>query len=447
MISMNLHQVASLLGATLIGKPTHFKGVTTDSRTNNEGKLFIALKGDNFNGEDFVSQAIENGAVAVLCSSPQDGNVSQLIVDDTLDSLTVLAKNWAQQCSAKKIGITGSNGKTTVKNMLHSILSQSHKCFATPGNFNNEIGVPLSLCQISKRDDFAVIEMGAAQIGDIAQLVSLVSLDSACITSISAAHIGRFGSLKNIVKGKSEIFSNLNENNYAIFNPEIEELADIERGLNCKTLTFGSQEKQNVSISSEKPFVLKVSANQFYELEINLPILGKHNQQNAACAGALAASLGISGDDIKQGLEKFEAEKGRLEVLGDINNCFVINDSYNANPASMKAAIDVLAEFEGTRTLIVGDMAELGSDAKELHKETGKLAATNKIDNLIAIGKYSGQIKFGFGGSALSFKNKDEATKYIKTNWNRFGTVLFKASRSMQLETIIEKINSKGEAA
>lgn len=426
MISMNLHQVTAMIGGTLIGKPIQFRGVCTDSRKDCTGQLFVALKGDNFNGEDYCQQAIDNGAVAVLVGSSQDINSPQLICENTLTALTLLAKNWAKQCQVKIIAITGSNGKTTVKNMIKSILSVSNQCSATLGNLNNEIGVPLTLCQIDSQDKFAVIEMGAAKLGDITWLVSMVDIHTAVITNVSAAHIGRFESFENIVSEKGQIISTLGKDDFAVLPIDNDHYALWKSKTISKVISFGEDSQADVTTDSIA--------------HINLPIAGRHNQTNAACAAAIAQSCGISIEDIKTGLEKFMPASGRLENMGEVNGNVLINDTYNANPQSVMAAIDVLATYEGPTTLVLGDMAELGETSSYLHKQIGEYAHKRNITNLLTLGKDSKQASLAFSKNINHFESMDDLKNNVLSNWHKLGTTLVKGSRSMHLENLINTL-------
>jgi UDP-N-acetylmuramoyl-tripeptide--D-alanyl-D-alanine ligase len=423
---MNLHQVSSIVGGTLIGKPIQFKGVSTDSRQDCSGKLFVALSGENFNGEDYCQQAIDNGAVAVLVSHSQDINTPQVVCDDTLISLSILGKNWAKQCQTKIIAITGSNGKTTVKNMVYSILSVSNKCSATQGNLNNEIGVPLTLCGIDPLDKYAIIEMGAAKLGDISWLVTLVNIHTAVITNVSAAHIGRFETFENIVSEKGEIISTLGEDDYAVLPIDDEHYALWKDKTISNVLSFGHHSDATVNTDSIK--------------HINLPIAGKHNQTNAACAIAIAQSCDIAMHDIRKGLETFKPEAGRLENLGKHKGNTLINDSYNANPQSVKAAIDVLSEYDSPTTLVFGDMAELGEQSKVLHQEIGEYAKNKNITHLLTIGNDSIAASASFSDEPQHFTAINDLKKHLLENWNQFGTLLIKGSRSMHLEQLVNAL-------
>ncbi|MCB1603741.1 MAG: UDP-N-acetylmuramoyl-tripeptide--D-alanyl-D-alanine ligase [Gammaproteobacteria bacterium] len=446
MINMNLHQVATLTGATLIGKATQFRGISTDSREDCKGKLFVALSGPNFRGEDYCPQALKKGAVAVLVSHAQDNVASQLVCENTLECLSTIAKYWAKQCKTKIIAITGSNGKTTVKNMIHSILSLQHQCVATEGNFNNEIGVPLTLCKLSSADEFAVIEMGAAKLGDIEWLVSLVDIHTGVLTSTSAAHIGRFGSLENIVTEKGKIISTLNSNGYAILPKDNENFEKWSQSTQGNVVSFGSEKESDVRMVHENN-VFSIDIGKSVIEDIHLPIPGKHNELNAAAATAAVLTFGISAEIIKEGLEKFVPAKGRLELVGEIKGNKVINDCYNANLQSVKAAIDVLSQYDGNTTLVFGDMAELGEDSMEMHRQVGSYAKQHHVTQLLTVGNDSKFASDEFSEQPLHFASKAELEKFLMSHWQSVGTVLVKGSRSMRLETVIDNLKSMEDVA
>ena len=445
MISMNLHQAAAMIGGTLIGKPAQFRGISTDSRQNCSGKLFVALVGENFNGEEYCQAAINNGAIAVLVTSAQDVSTPQLICENSLIALSVLAKNWAKQCQSKIIAITGSNGKTTVKNMIQSILSVSHQSIATQGNLNNEIGVPLTLCNIKASDEYAVIEMGAAKLGDISWLSSLVNIHSAVITNVSTAHIGRFGSFDNIVEEKGKIVSNLNDKSFAILPIEDSNFDLWKSNTKAEIISFGTSDNADINIQTNDGLTLVIANKNI--TDIKLPVAGFHNQINAGCATAVAESLGINHVDIKIGLENFTAASGRLENLGEIDGNIIINDSYNANPMSVKAAIDVLSQYNGPTTLVFGDMAELGSDSNVLHQQVGEYAKQQNITHLLTIGKDSKRAGIAFSESIQHFNSIDTLKTNMLKNWHQLGTILVKGSRSMHLEDLIEGLRETEKVA
>jgi len=292
--------------------------------------------------------------------------------------------------------------------------------------------MPLTLCKIQAQDEYAVIEMGAAQLGDISHLTSLVDINTAAITNVSPAHIGRFGSFDNIVKEKGQIITSIGEQSFAVL-PMDDEYFEFWKGNTVgKVMSFGKHLQADVNIASLK--------------DIHLPIAGKHNLDNAACAKAIALSCNIDAQDIKKGLECFTPEAGRLENLGFINGVNIINDAYNANPNSVKAAIDVLTEISGAKTLVLGNMAELGDDSKKLHQQIGEYAQTNNITQLFCIGEQAQHACLSFTGGKC-FDDIRDLKSHLLKNWSTLGTLLVKGSRSMRLENLINALIDSEKAA
>jgi len=356
-----------------------------------------------------------------------------------------LAKNWAKQCQAKIIAITGSNGKTTVKNMLQSILSIANQCSATQGNLNNEIGVPLTLCNIHANDKYAIIEMGAAKLGDISYLVSLVDIETAVLTNVSTAHIGRFGCFENIVHEKGKIFSTQKQTQHCILPFDDDNYSTWVSASNSKVLSFGTGDGADIRIETNKIFNLLTKSDAIED--IKLPIAGQHNQLNAACAASAAISLGIDYHEIKQGLQNFVSASGRLEDLGIFNGNRIINDSYNANPQSVKAAIDVLATYNTPTTLVFGDMAELGADSQQLHRAIGQYCKQQNISHLLTIGADSKYASMAFSDNIPHFDSIKSLKNHLLKNWSQFGTILVKGSRSMHLEDLINGLIASEKVA
>lgn len=439
---MNLHQVSAIVGGNFVGKEARIQGVTTDSRGDCQGKLFVALHGEFFNGEDYCQAAVERGAAAVLVANAVEVNVPQLIVKDTLVALQAMAAAWVKQTGVKVIAITGSNGKTTVKNMLFSVLSQKYKCFATQGNFNNEIGVPLSLLSISQNDEVAVIEMGAAQIGDIAQLTDIIKPDIALVTNIGDAHIGRFGSEENIAIGKAEIYQALDADGLAIINADSPYQAEFRKKVKGSVVSFGTQADADFRLL-EKNSGYQILTRRGESLDLQLPVVGKHNYMNASAVFAVALAMHLNFDEITTGLAAFEPESGRLQWQQVNEELVVINDSYNANPAAVNAAIDVLQAQNKPTCLILGDMAELGEYSQAMHEGVGRYAGQAGLDQLLAVGSFAEHVCQGCQSTesqtqCQSFKDFGELVSYLKNNPIKQGAVLVKGSRSMRLERLID---------
>jgi len=447
MIQMNLHQVSAIVGGNFVGKEARIQGVTTDSRSDCKGKLFVALQGSFFNGEDYCQAAVENGAAAVLVANAVEVDVPQLIVKDTLVALQVMATVWVRQTGVKVIGITGSNGKTTVKNMLFSVLSQKYSCFATKGNYNNEIGVPLSLLSINQNDEVAVIEMGAAQVGDIAQLTDIIKPDIALVTNIGDAHVGRFGGVDNIAVGKAEIYQALDGNGLAVINADSQYEKDFRAKVKGQVLTFGLHESADFRLHEDSGSY-QVLTHNGENFDLQLPVLGEHNFMNATAVVVIALALHMSFEDIAMGLAAFKPEAGRLQWQKIDDGFSVIDDSYNANPTSTHAAIDVLKSQNKPTCLILGDMGELGEYSKVMHEGVGQYAAESGVDQLLAVGEFASNVCDG--SESFKSQTKKESTQcqvfravddlmiYLKENHTREGTILVKGSRSMRLERVVD---------
>lgn len=442
MIQMNLHQISAVVGGNMVGKEARIQGVTTDSRADCQGKLFVALKGDFFDGEAYCQQAVEKGAAAVLVANAVEVDVPQLIVKDTLVALQAMATAWVMQTGVKVIGITGSNGKTTVKNMLHAVLSQKYQCHATQGNFNNEIGVPLSLLSISADDQVAVIEMGAAQMGDVAALTEIIKPDIAIITNIGDAHVGRFGGVDNIAKGKAEIYQALDRNGKGVVNADCAYAEDFKQKIKGSIITFGQSADADFRLV-ETTAGYQVLTRRGESIDMALPLMGLHNFMNATAVLAIGLSMRLTVTEVMRGLHQFQGESGRLEVHDTEQGLRVIDDSYNANPTAVKAAIDVLMQAKQPTTLVVGDMLELGGMAQQLHTEVGQYAAEAGVELLLAVGEFAQDIQAGFGnkqGQCEVYQNVTDLLADVDRKIPTQGTVLVKGSRSMRLERVVKKL-------
>ncbi|MCB1583773.1 MAG: UDP-N-acetylmuramoyl-tripeptide--D-alanyl-D-alanine ligase [Xanthomonadales bacterium] len=444
MIQMNLHQIAAIVGGSLVGKEARIQGVTTDSRIACRGKLFVALQGEQFDGHQFCQQAEQQGAAAMLVSKPVEVNVPQVICKDSLKALQALATTWVKQTGVKVIGITGSNGKTTVKNMLYSVLSQQFKCTATQGNYNNEIGVPLTLLAISPQDEVAVIEMGAAQVGDIKLLAKMAQPDVAVVTNVSQAHIGRFGSEAQIAQGKGELYESLDSDGLAVVNIDSPYASQWMTVITGPCVTFGENEQADVRLLKQN-HSYAIQLQQQLPFTVQLPVLGHHNYLNACAVVAIASNMGLSQEDILKGLANFQPEAGRLNTLHISEQLKVIDDSYNANPASVKAAIEVLQEQAKPTVLIVGDMAELGDEAISLHGNVGQYAQQQGVDKILAVGQYAQAVCQGNESRCQSFDAVEKLMTHLSKQPISKGTVLVKGSRSMRMERIVEMLVAGGK--
>lgn len=443
---MLISDVANLFEQTVASDDKSFTSVSTDTRSLEVGDLFIALKGDNFDGHEYLDLAAEKGAVAAIVDHDVDTNLPTIKVHDTKLALGQLAAYWRQQLDIKMVGLTGSNGKTTVKEMLVCILSEVGKVSATTGNFNNDIGLPLTLLKVKPEHEYGVIEMGANHIGEIAYLTGLTSPDIALLNNAAPAHLEGFGSLQGVADAKGEIFSGLNQEGIAVINMD-DDFSDYWTSMcaDHKKIFFGLDAAADVTTSTDLSdysgqFVLESDS---VEIEVQLHVLGLHNLKNALAASAVSIGLGIELDVIKRGLEKFNGVKGRLQINHAANDSLIIDDTYNANPTSVRAAIDVLAAQEQQSILVLGDMGELGEGAEQLHADIGNYAKDQKIDYLMAFGKLSSFAAKKFGENACVYTEKEELIKDLKKHLDKKVAVLVKGSRGMHMEDVVTAVINK----
>jgi UDP-N-acetylmuramoyl-tripeptide--D-alanyl-D-alanine ligase len=430
----------------LVGANCSFTSVSIDTRTLQPGDLYVALVGDNFDGHDFVEAAIEQGACAVLSSKKLAITVPQLIVADTRVGLAMLANTARKQFNGILVGLTGSAGKTTVKEMLAAIFAVKGEVLATKDNLNNEIGVPLTLLQLEQSHDYAVIEMGARRPGDIRYLSQITNPDIALLLNAKPVHLDGMGSVEGVAQAKGEIFENLSGKCHAIINLD-DNFADFwrQRIDTAKIVTFGLSsdavvKAENIELGANSvKFNLCVN-NQ--KQVVNLSIAGAHNVTNALAAAAAATAAGLSVSEIVKGLNGFAGVASRLNRSDGINGCTVIDDSYNANPEAMMAAIDVLAVQPGNHILVVGDMGELGERAVQYHFELGQYAKKNKVSRLIAVGELSRHAIKGFGDDGEWFSSQQELISSLASSIKASDVVLVKGSRSAAMENVVIKIKN-----
>ena len=367
MISVTLSQLTDILNGELQGADITLDAVTTDTRKLTPGCLFVALKGERFDAHDFADQAKAGGAGALLVSRPLDIDLPQLIVKDTRLAFGELAAWVRQQVPARVVALTGSSGKTSVKEMTAAILSQCGNTLYTAGNLNNDIGVPMTLLRLTPEYDYAVIELGANHQGEIAWTVSLTRPEAALVNNLAAAHLEGFGSLAGVAKAKGEIFSGLPENGIAIMNADNNDWLNWQSVIGSRKVWRFSPNAANSDFTATNihvtshgtEFTLQTPTGS---VDVLLPLPGRHNIANALAAAALSMSVGATLDAIKAGLANLKAVPGRLFPIKLAESQLLLDDSYNANVGSMTAAVQVLAEMPGYRVLVVGDMAELETD-------------------------------------------------------------------------------------
>ena len=444
MIKMTLNEITENLNGTLIGVNTEIYGVSIDTRTLQAGNLYIAIVGKNFDGHDFVDSAKDAGAVAVLTNKKLETNLPQVLVKNTHSALGKLAAVWREKVPAKIVGVTGSNGKTTTKEMLAAILSVNDCVLFTQGNLNNDIGVPLTLLKLSPENRFAVIEMGANHVGEIAYTSKISKADVVIITNVGAAHLEGFGDLNGVAKTKGEIIETLNPNGVAILNAD-DAFFDYWQNVadSRKIITFGLHENANVRAEN---IDVKIENHQFVtrfdlktasdEISVNLPLAGNHNVLNALAATAATSALGISLAQIKQGLESMSPVKGRMQLLRGNLGSTIINDTYNANTSSLKAALDVLQKCDGEHWVILGAFGELGENTEKLHFEMGETLKNVGVKRLFAVGDLTKKTVAAFGENAQHFASQTELLAVLIPELTGNETILIKGSRSQRMENI-----------
>jgi UDP-N-acetylmuramoyl-tripeptide--D-alanyl-D-alanine ligase len=447
MIQMQLSEAAQVLHTGLCGVDTQFTGCSTDSRTVKEGELFIALRGENFDGHKFVDKAIDSGAAAaVLEQDPGDSSLPHVLVQDAKRAMGKLASAWRSKFSLPLIAVTGSNGKTTVKEMLASILSQNAQVLATSGNLNNDIGVPLTLFGLHGRHKYAVIEMGANHPGEIASLTAMARPDVALVTLCAPSHIAGFGSIDGVAQAKAEIFSGLEADGIAIINIDDKYASQWQlSAAQYKQLSFGMDSAADVcasniqldNVSGNGRFILTTADA---EIEIALALLGLHNIKNALAAAACCIAIDIPLSQIRDGLALVHAVKGRMQIKSGIRQTRIIDDTYNANPTSLEAAIQSACASSERCWLVLGDMGELGDSAISAHVEAGELARASGIEKLYLVGELSTYAAEAFGRGAMHFVDKESLIRTLEQEVEEEVTVLVKGSRSLAMEKVVQAL-------
>jgi UDP-N-acetylmuramoyl-tripeptide--D-alanyl-D-alanine ligase len=441
-MSRSLSAVASKVSGRLYGPDTVFGVVATDTRNLPPGSLFVAIEGPRFDGNDYVTAAAERGAVGALVSRHQDLPLPQIEVDDTRTAFGVMARAWRENFRIPVIAVTGSAGKTTVKELIASILGVSRRVCMTQGNLNNDIGVPLSLMRLEASDEAMVVELGANHAGEIAHLGRLVEPSIAVITNAAAAHLEGFGSLEGVARAKGELVDCLPDEGTAVLNADDAFFAAWRRRAGKRPVTsFGMTPAADVHLAaaptfddSSSRFVIAMPGGR--TLEVCLPLLGRANIVNALAAAAAAAAAGASDADIRRGLGEARSVAGRMNRRLARRGATLIDDSYNANPAAARAALDYLESRPGIRIFVLGDMLELGPAARSLHREIGQYAR-GRCDRLVAIGTLAAEAATAFGADAARFESIEAAAADVAERLRPDVTVLVKASRSVGLERLV----------
>ena len=450
---MLLSQAAKAVRGSLEGADVRVHAVSTDTRTIQAGDLFIALKGENFDGAKFVADALKAGAVAAVVNSNSreqlrstlDPQSSILYVEDTRLALGRLAAHWRAQFDIPLVAITGSNGKTTVKEMLASILraatGSAESVLATKGNFNNDIGMPLTLLQLRAEHRYAVIEMGMNHPMEIDYLTRIASPDVALVNNATGAHLQGLGSVEGVARAKGEIFAGLRGHGTAVINAD-DTHAGMWRNLANKNRIFDFALEHPAAVKGEWQAQgyggMLHARTPAGELKVSLQVPGEHNARNALAAATAAMALQIPLATIVKGLESFGGVAGRLQRKQARKGATLIDDTYNANPASMHAALEVLAQAQGRRIFVLGDMGELGEDAAQFHCEIGVAARELGIERMLAIGQLSSGAVREFGSNAQHFDSLEALQAVLDKELDAQTTVLVKGSRFMKMERVVQ---------
>jgi UDP-N-acetylmuramoyl-tripeptide--D-alanyl-D-alanine ligase len=449
MMLRRLSEVAAATGGKLVGADREFLRVGSDTRKLMAGELFVALRGPNYNGHDFVMLAEKIGASGALVEHPILSHLPQVVVQDTRRALGAYAAHWRAQFSIPVIGVTGTNGKTTVKEMIASILRRRRTTLASRGNFNNDIGVPLTLLELDEKHRAAVIEMGTSHPGEIEYLAQLTSANVGVVTNAGAGHLESLGSIQSVALEKGALFANLRANGIAVINaddvyaPLWRELAGrrVQRSFGLSELAdFHPQPDSLRQLATGVWAFRLVSPDGAASIQLSLP--GRHNVMNALAAAATAGAAGASLDDVMTGLANTPVIGGRLIVIPGVRGSRLIDDSYNANPQSLKAAMEFALSLGDPVWLVLGDMAELGESATTLHADCGELARMLGVARLFTFGSLSLHATEHFGGGAEHFVEREALIGSLRSSLRTGITLLIKGSRSMHMERVVDALRA-----
>lgn len=452
MKSFTLFQAAKACGGIFCGseqdKNITVKSVVTDSRKITEGSLFIAIKGERVDGHDFIEQCFDKGAVCALCEKPpKTENKPYILVKSTLTAIRELASFYRSLFNIPFIGISGSVGKTSTKEMVASVLSQKYRVHKTAGNFNNELGVPLTIFGLEEDTQAAVIEMGISDFGEMTRLAKIVRPDYCIITNIGCCHLERLIDRNGVLKAKTEMLDFMQKNGKVILNGDDDKLITVPDKNGASPIFYGlSKNNEYYAEDIKNNGINGIDCTLCHngdKLSVHIPAIGNYMVSNALCAYAAGRLMGLTDKEVANGIAAYKTVGGRANVIK--TECYtVIDDCYNANPTSVKAALDTLAGFGNRKIAILGDMKELGANELALHSEVGSYAADKGIDIVIAIGPLAEKIKDGAKNTAsYHFESTDEAIKQLKDIVKTGDVILVKASRAMKLESIVSLLTQQ----
>lgn len=448
-----LSGAAKAVDGRLVGADGSFESVSTDTRTIGPGQLFFALRGERFNASDFVTDAASRGAAGAVVEKIASVDIPQIEVGDSRHALGALARKWRQNFSIPFVGITGSNGKTTIKELTASIMraslgSQGDVVLATAGNLNNDIGMPLTLLSLRDSHQAAVIEMGANHPGDIALLANIAAVNVAIISNAARAHLEGFGSIEDVARTKGELLDSLGKDGIAVLNRDDAFFADwVVRAAAAQVRSFGlspaadyrAENLRQVTRDGKPVFEFDLVTPDG-SIAVVLPLVGKHNVLNALAAAAAAMAAGATLEDVREGLANSRNVPGRLRAFRVATGAMIYDDTYNANPDSVAAAITFLGGLEGEPWLVLGDMGELGPDAAVLHQSIGKLAKDAGVCEFFCVGELTRHAADGYGKGARWFASISELEQVLPAELTAGRNVLIKGSRFMGLDRLVRQI-------
>lgn len=441
---ITLREVAAACNGTLHGDPEiQITSIVTDSRKAKCGSLFAAIKGARADGHNFIPMTVEQGASCVLCEDAPTIDTPYIQVDSTLIALKGIAEYYRSLFTIPFIGITGSVGKTSTKEFISAVLSQKYKVHKTSGNFNNELGVPLTLFGLEEEHEVAVIEMGISDFGEMTRLSKMVRPDISVITNIGYCHLENLGDRDGVLKAKTEMFTYLKEDGSIILCHDDDKLRTVTEYNGIRPIFYGTADEAFRAENIVEKGLDGIGCTLIHEdmhIDVTIPTMGKHNVLNALCAMAAGVRLGLTADEIKRGIESFTNVGSRNRII-KTERYTIIDDCYNANPTSTKAGLDTLSNLNTRKVAILGDMKELGSDELALHREVGAYAKQKGIDVLIAVGPLSKATAEGYGDKAYYFTEIESCIAAVRDILENGDTVLIKASHSMQFEKITEALS------
>ena len=442
---ITLSEVARACGGELHGDPDlQITSIVTDSRKAGEGSLFAAIKGARADGHKFIPAVAEQGAVCALCEEAPQADIAYILVESTLVALKGIAEYYRSLFSIPFIGITGSVGKTSTKEFISAVLAQKYNVHKTGGNFNNELGVPITLFGLEESHEVAVIEMGISGFGEMTRLSKMVRPDISVITNIGYCHLENLGDRDGVLRAKTEMFTYLKDNGSIILCHDDDKLRTVTDYHGIVPTFYGTGNDEYRAENIVEKGLDGVGCTLIHgdtRIDVTIPTMGRHNVLNALCAMAVGTKLGLTPDEIKRGLESFRNVGSRNHIIKTAYYT-IIDDCYNANPTSTKAGLDTLSKLSGRRVAVLGDMKELGKDEIALHREVGAYAKGLGIDVLIAVGPLSEATAEGFGEGAYYYQNVDRCIDRIERHLHPDDTILVKASHSMQFERIVEALGS-----